>query len=319
MTEQYTHIPVLLNEVVKGLKLRTGGIYVDATFGNGGYSEAFLLAADCKVWAIDRDPQVINRAHELQYRYPGRFRFIPGLFSQLDRLLSINNISKIDGIAFDLGVSSRQLDDPERGFSFRHDGKLDMRMGMDGISAADIINHWDEKQLLDLLINYGEEPNAKRITKAIVIARKKAPITRTKQLSSLIQDTITFRTSHKIDPATQTFQALRIATNNEINELENALIMAEKLLNPLGRLAVVSFHSLEDRLVKNFLRSRSLPPSNKSRYYPQHENLDFHPTFRLVRGHAITPSLNELSMNRRSRSAKLRLAERTEFEKSREN
>ncbi|MBL0338687.1 MAG: 16S rRNA (cytosine(1402)-N(4))-methyltransferase RsmH [Rhodospirillaceae bacterium] len=311
MHADFTHHPVLLEEVVEGLNLHDGGVYVDTTFGNGGYSAAFLSRVNCKVVGIDRDPQVISRAQELSQQYPGRFEFVQGLFSQMDQLLLACNIRKVDGIALDLGVSSRQLDDPKRGFSFRLDGPLDMRMSMNGISAADIINNWSEKQLSDLFFELGEEPSARRIARAIVYSRSNNPILRTIQLAKIAQEVSNTVATKKIDPATRTFQALRIATNNELAELEMGLEAAERLLKEGGRLAVVSFHSLEDRRVKNFLRSRSAPPSNQSRYLPVTNEVASPSTFRLVRRDAVTPSLEEMNFNRRARSAKLRLAERT--------
>lgn len=311
MHADFSHNPVLLEEVAEGLNLQDGGVYVDATFGNGGYSAAFLSRVNCKVVGIDRDPQVSRKAQELSQQYPGRFEFIQGLFSQMEQLLLGCNIRKVDGIALDLGVSSRQLDDPKRGFSFRLDGPLDMRMSMNGISAADIINNWSEKQLSDLFFELGEEPSARRIARAIVYSRSNNPILRTTQLAKIAQEVGNTVSAKKIDPATRTFQALRIATNNELAELEMGLEAAERLLKEAGRLAVVSFHSLEDRRVKNFLRSRSAPPSNQSRYLPVANEAVSPPTFRLVRRDAVIPSLEEMNFNRRARSAKLRLAERT--------
>lgn len=311
MDDSFQHQPVLLKEVMEGLNIHDGGIYVDATFGNGGYSEAFLTQANCKVIGIDRDPQVKERAEELSQQYPGRFEFIHGLFGQMDQLLSMRRIQKLDGIALDLGVSSRQLDDPKRGFSFRYDGQLDMRMSMDGISAADIINSWSEKQLSEIFLEFGEEPSARRIARAISYSRSNKPIVRTSQLAKIVREVSHTVPTKKIDPATRTFQALRIATNNELVELEMALEASERLLKEGGRLAVVSFHSLEDRRVKNFLRSRSAAPTNQSRYLPMASETLSPPTFRLVRRDAVTPSLEEIHSNKRARSAKLRLAERT--------
>ena len=311
MDDRFSHQPVLLAEVVEGLNIQDGGIYVDATFGNGGYSAAFLSHANCKVIGIDRDPQVKPRAEELSQQYPGRFEFIQGLFGQMDQLLSLGRIKKVDGIALDLGVSSRQLDNPDRGFSFRYDGHLDMRMSMEGISAADIINSWSEKQLSDMFLEFGQEPSARRIARAIFYSRSNKPIVRTSQLAKIVREVSNTVPTKKIDPATRTFQALRIATNNELAELEMALEASEHLLKEGGRLAVVSFHSLEDRRVKNFLRSRSAPPTNQSRYVPMVNETFSPPTFRLVRRDAVTPSLEEINSNKRARSAKLRLAERT--------
>ncbi len=301
------HIPVLRDAVVRALAPKAGGRYVDGTFGAGGYTEALLDAADCHVWGIDRDPGAIAVARALEARYPGRLTFIPGKFGAMDDLLGAGGVTAVDGVALDLGVSSMQLDQPERGFSIRGDGPLDMRMEQRGESAADLVNHLAEEELADIIFQYGEERFARRIARAIVAAR---PIARTGQLASIVRGAIPHK-GDGIDPATRTFQAIRIAVNDELGELDRGLGAAERLLVPGGRLAVVSFHSLEDRPVKAFLASRSGRSPAGSRHLPD-AGPGREPSFRLLSNKPLPPDAAEIAANPRARSAKLRAAERTD-------
>jgi 16S rRNA (cytosine1402-N4)-methyltransferase len=246
----------MLGEIVDALAPRDGATYVDATFGAGGYSEAILDAADCTVWGIDRDPDTQARSADLRQRFEGRLTVLNGPFGDMVRLLGEVGVEQIDGIALDLGVSSMQIDDPARGFSFRADGPLDMRMAQSGMTAAEVVNQLTEFELADIIYRYGEERLSRRVAKAIVETRAEAPITRTGQLAGLVRRVVK-KSKDGIDPATRTFQALRIYVNDEMGELERGLSAAETLLRPGGRLCVVSFHSLEDRQVKEFLKSGS--------------------------------------------------------------
>lgn len=303
------HRPVLLSEVVEALKPRDGAIYVDGTFGAGGYSRALLDAARCAVWGIDRDPDAIAGGQRLAAHYDGRLALIEGCYGDMDSLLAERGIASVDGIALDLGVSSMQLDQPGRGFSFRGDGPLDMRMGQSGTSAADIVNRTEESELADIIFKYGEERLARRIARAIVAARALAPIERTAQLASIVAKVVG-RGDGRIHPATRTFQALRIAVNDELGELERGLNAGERLLRRGGRFAVVSFHSLEDRIVKDFMRQRSGDVPRPSRHVP---SLAATPTasLRLVNRKPIGPTEEEANANSRARSARLRVAEAT--------
>jgi 16S rRNA (cytosine1402-N4)-methyltransferase len=304
------HKPVMLAEVLTALAPKDGGIYVDATFGAGGYSHALLDAAQCTVWGIDRDPDALPRAQALASRYPGRLSFLPGRFGDLDALLSAAGVAQIDGVAFDLGVSSMQIDSPDRGFSFRFDGPLDMRMEQGGPTAADIVNAAPEADLADILYIYGEERASRRIAHAIIEARAEGPIERTGQLADVVRGVMR-RAKDGIDPATRTFQALRIYVNDELADLDRGLMAAERLLAPGGRLAVVAFHSLEDRRVKTFLQSRSGRLAHGSRHLPPTPEPAFEPTFHLLRRGTLKPSAAESKTNPRARSARLRAAERT--------
>lgn len=294
------HFPVMLPEVLQALVPADGKIYVDATFGNGGYTEALLKAADCKVIALDRDPNVVSRAQELQAKYGERFEFRAGQFGDFAELVNEN----IDGAVFDIGVSSMQLDNAERGFSFSKDAPLDMRMSCSGLSAADIVNTLPEQELADLIYKYGEEKKSRQIAAKIVKARAIQPIETTKQLAELIYGVI-HKTPNAIDPATRTFQALRIAVNNELTELENGLKGATARLNPNGRLVVVTFHSLEDRIVKNFFKENSGPRVHVSKYAKDAPELDESAVFAET-SKVISASEEEIKLNARSRSAKLR-------------
>ena len=301
------HVPVLLNEVLEALAPRDGAIYVDATFGAGGYSRAILDAADCAVWGLDRDPEAIAEGRPLAESYDGRLTLVEGRFGEMDDLVTAR---PIDGVALDLGVSSMQLDRPERGFSFRADGPLDMRMGGSGPSAADLVNGCPEAELADIIYRYGEERRSRRIARAIVEARRSERIERTLQLAEIVRAAVKPR-GETIHPATRTFQALRIAVNDELAEIDAGLAAAERLLAPGGRLAVVAFHSLEDRKVKNFLRTRSGALPRTSRHLPATTQVDRAPTFELLLKGARKPTTTEISVNPRARSARLRAARRT--------
>ena len=305
-----THKPVMVAEVLRALSPRAGALYIDATFGGGGYARAMLDAADCLVCGIDRDPRAAKRAEALARQYPGRLQFVVGRFGEMLKLLEARGITRADGVAFDLGVSSMQIDDPARGFSFRADGPLDMRMGEDGPSAAEIVNALPEKTIANILFKLGEERRARAVARAIVKARAERKITRTLELAEIVRGVVGGKPG-AIDPATRSFQALRIYANDELGELDRGLSAAEILLNPGGRLAVVSFHSLEDRVVKSFLRSRSGAEPRASRHMPIAVRNNPQPSLRQLFRGALTPSAEEVSANPRARSARLRAAERT--------
>ena len=311
MSEASLHIPVMLDEVICALAPADNGLFIDATFGNGGYSRAILSSAACSVAAIDRDPDAILRGQELIDASNDRLLLHEGPFSQMAEMMENTSFSKVDGIVFDLGVCSTQLDQPKRGFSFRQDGPLDMRMSKDGTDAAHIINYYGEADIANILWRYGEERASRRIARAIVQARLTAPIERTGQLTNIIHSVMPRPKPGQANSATRSFQALRIYVNAELEEIEAALLAAEKLLKPGGILAVVSFHSLEDRIVKLFLADRSGAKARPSRHLPDvaPETL---PTFILTPRKPIPPTEAEMSLNPRSRSAKLRVAQRTD-------
>ncbi len=296
------HYPVMLNEVLESLDISDNKTYVDATFGNGGYSEAILNKANCKVIALDRDSTVLPRAEELKKLYGNRFEFRLGCFGNFADLIDDN----IDGAVFDIGVSSMQLDQSERGFSFAKDAPLDMRMSQTGVSAKDLVNTLSEEQLADILYNYGEEKKSRHIAKKIVEARKIKPIETTVELANIIYQINKRSFNQTIDPATRSFQALRIAVNDELNELSKGLLGATLRLNKGGRLVVVDFHSLEDRIVKTFMKTNSDKKQHISRYR-QNENSISDALFSFA-SKAIVPTAQELELNSRSRSAKLRYA-----------
>ena len=304
------HSPVLLEEVLTALAPRDGGIYVDGTLGGGGYTRKLLEAADCTVWGIDRDPDAIARNADLAAQYTGRLHLLAGRFGDMDTLLRDNGVAAVDGVALDLGVSSPQIDTPERGFSFASDGPLDMRMERAGESAADVVNTTDEADLARIVRELGEERHARRVARAIVTARGQALIETTGQLADIVRAVVPKSHKSHIDPATRTFQALRIYVNDELGELDRGLIAAERLLAPDGRLAVVSFHSLEDRRVKSFLRVRSGSEGRGSRHQPEQPDRRA-PAWRLVSRRAIRPGDAETTHNPRARSARMRVAERT--------
>jgi 16S rRNA (cytosine1402-N4)-methyltransferase len=301
------HVPVMLDEVMAVLAPRDDAIYVDATFGGGGYTEALLERARCTVYAIDRDEDAIARGRVLANRFGGRLTLMHGRFSEMETLLAGHGVSKADGVAFDLGVSSFQFDEAERGFSFSHDGPLDMRMDPSrDETAAHLVNTLSQSELASILRDFGEEKRAQAVARAIIAAR---PITRTGELAAIVERTVG-RGSQAIHPATRTFQALRIAVNDELGELERGLDAAECVLSPKGRLAVVSFHSLEDRIVKRFLTERSGRASRGSRHAPAQERA-YEPTFEVSGKQPRMPEPEEIRANPRSRSARLRWAERT--------
>jgi 16S rRNA (cytosine1402-N4)-methyltransferase len=309
------HKPVLLAEVIDALlpagRDHDGAIFVDGTFGAGGYTRALLDAANCTVFAIDRDPDAIKGAAPLIAHYAGRLHVIQGRFGDLAQLLAERGVAAVNGITFDFGVSSMQLDQAARGFSFRFSGPLDMRMEQAGPSAADLVNAMAERPLADLIFTFGEERQARRIARAIVAARDLAPIETTDRLAEIVRRAIGGKPNPKqIDPATRTFQALRIAVNDELGEIDRGLAAAEQLLAPGGRLAVVSFHSLEDRRVKQFLRDRAGAAPKGSRHLPIVASDEKQPVFRLIAAGGIIASDTELSENPRSRSARLRVAEK---------
>lgn len=303
------HQPVLLNEVLRALAPRAGAIYVDGTFGGGGYTQAILESARCSVYAIDRDPSAIEAGAALIAAFPQRLSLIEGLFSKMGELLAAEGVREVDGIVLDIGVSSMQLDEAERGFSFQKDGPLDMRMGRTGPSAADAVNSLEEGQLKRVIAVFGEERRAQAIARAIARRRREQPFTRTGELAQLIQSVLGRRPWDPIHPATRTFQALRIFVNRELEELAQGLSAAEQLLKPGGRLAVVTFHSLEDRIVKRFLTERSGKVGRPSRHLPATETAS--PSFELLGPQPVTPSEEEVVDNPRARSAKLRAAVRT--------
>jgi 16S rRNA (cytosine1402-N4)-methyltransferase len=291
----------MLTEVLESLAPRDGAHYVDGTFGGGGYASAILEAADCRVLGIDRDPDAILRGQALVERFAGRLTLVQGEFSRMDEFTQAGDAKEVDGVVLDLGVSSFQFDQPARGFSFREDGPLDMRMSLSGESAADVVNSADERMLTQIIARLGEEKNARHIARAIIAAR---PISGTAQLAAIVceaQGPAALR--HAIHPATRTFQALRIHVNDELGELERGLDAALKILKPEGRLVVVSFHSLEDRMVKRFLTERSTTAPRASRHAPagapaRPANFNLLPRRK--------PSAEELANNIRARSATLR-------------
>jgi 16S rRNA (cytosine1402-N4)-methyltransferase len=299
------HIPVLVGRVVEWLAVHDGGVYIDATFGAGGYTRAILHTAGARVIGIDRDQGAIARGADLVGQAQGRLELVEERFGDLQ---SVAGDAAIDGVVFDLGVSSIQLDQAERGFSFRLDGPLDMRMGHDGPSAADVVARASERDLAAIIATLGEERHARAVARAIVKARNEHVIDTTRALADIVARIVRAHDS-TIHPATRTFQALRIFVNEELSELAHGLAAAERVLKPGGRLVVVSFHSLEDRIVKNFLAERGRAPAY-SRHQP--EMTAAPPTFRLLTRKPEIPDDAEIAANPRARSAKLRAAERTE-------
>lgn len=305
------HLSVMLNEVVATLGPKDGEVYVDGTFGYGGYTRAFLESANCTVIAIDRDPSAQKRADELKAEFGDRFVFLSGCFGDALELVRDAGYEHVDGFVLDIGVSSMQIDQAERGFSFRFDGPLDMRMDTSkGETAADIINNYKEEDLANLIYKYGEERKSRYVARAVVEQRKEAPITTTTQLANIIRAVVFKSPKDKIDQATRTFQALRIAVNDELGELERGLSASEELLREGGRLVVVAFHSLEEGIVKSFLYERAGKTPAPSRYAPTHGD-EVLPSFILSPKKPIDPSDLEISQNPRARSARLRAAVRT--------
>jgi 16S rRNA (cytosine1402-N4)-methyltransferase len=303
------HVPVMLPDVVRLMAPHAGGVYLDGTFGGGGYAAALLEAMSCTVWAIDRDPDAIARGATLAARYPGRLHLIQGQFGDMLALLAENGVAALDGVMLDLGVSSFQLDDPARGFSFRADGPLDMRMSRSGRTAADLVNTVPERELADLLFELGEERASRRIARAIVTARTEAPIATTGRLAGIIRGVLPPDRSG-IDPATRSFQALRISVNDELGEVARALEQASELLAPGGRLVVVSFHSLEDRIVKRFMTEAAGRAPAPSRHDLRGLAARPAPRFRLLTNRPLRPAAAETMANPRARSARLRAMER---------
>jgi 16S rRNA (cytosine1402-N4)-methyltransferase len=309
-----THIPVMLDEMLATLNPRDGSVYLDGTFGGGGYSEAILDRARCTVWAIDRDETAIARGAGLVAKYPDRLHLLHGRFGEMLTLLTEAGVHTLDGIVLDIGVSSFQIDDPTRGFSFMADGPLDMRMGRHGNggseqTAAALVNTLPERELADLLFQLGEERASRRVARAIVAARAETPIETTGRLASVIRAVLPpDKSGHH--PATRSFQALRLSVNDELGEIERGLAQASGLLNPGGRIVVVSFHSLEDRIVKRFMTEISGRSAAPSRHDPR-GLAPGAPTarFRIITPKPLRPGAAEVAANPRARSARLRAIE----------
>ncbi len=305
-----SHVPVMLPEVLDQLAPRADAAYLDGTFGGGGYAAAILATPGCTLWAIDRDPEAIARGAALAAAHPGRLHLLQGRFGDMLDLLRGQGVASLDGVVLDLGVSSFQIDDPQRGFSFRADGPLDMRMGRDGPTAADLVASLGEAELADTLYDLGDERLSRRIARAIVAARAVAPITTTAQLANIVRGVVP-KDGSGIDPATRSFQALRLRVNDEMGEITRALAQAAALLAPGGRLVVVSFHSLEDRLVKRFVTDAAGRAPQPSRHDPSSMLDRPDAQFRLLTPRALRPAAAEVARNPRARSARLRAMQRT--------
>lgn len=307
------HIPVLLQEMLEFMAPEEGEVHVDATFGAGGYSRALLESAACRVVALDRDPDALPAARAMEEEFSGRFTFLPGAFGEMDSLLKAAGFPQVDGIVMDVGVSSMQLDEADRGFSFQADGPLDMRMAQAGRSARDVVNEAGEEELADIIFYLGEEKAARKVARAIVLARTDAPIERTLQLAEIVRSAVAKYYGNKgygnkskgVDPATRTFQALRICVNDELGELERALEAAVGLLAPGGRLVVVAFHSLEDRIVKRCFAEMTGHVPRVSRHLPT-QGAREPATFALLTRKPVAAAEEETRRNPRARSAKLR-------------
>ncbi|MGV1013697.1 MAG: 16S rRNA (cytosine(1402)-N(4))-methyltransferase RsmH [Methyloceanibacter sp.] len=306
------HIPVMLSEVLRALAPKSGDIIVDGTFGAGGYSQAILQEADCNIVAIDRDVEAFRLSRRLAETYPGRLMAVLGRFSEMESILMSEGLTAVDGVMLDLGVSSMQLDTAERGFSFAKDGPLDMRMGAEGPTASDIVNALPEKELATIIAVLGEEKRARAIARAIVARRGEQPILRTSELADIVARVIGRKRDETKHPATRTFQAIRLYLNEELDELAKGLVAAERLLKAGGRLVVVTFHSLEDRIAKRFFVSRSAPEPRGSRHLPDSPGEVRPPSFRLLNRRPLEPGKEEVRRNPRARSARLRAGERTE-------
>jgi len=304
------HVPVLLPQIIDALQPRANGIYIDATFGAGGVTRALLESAQCSVLAIDQDPDAISAGRALEAASGGRLTLVQGAFGDMAAIAAANGITQAHGIVLDLGVSSMQLDEAARGFSFQRDGPLDMRMSRSGSSAADAVNSLAERDLAQIIRVLGEERRARAIARAIAAAREQRAITRTGELADIVARVLGRRHDEKKHPATRTFQALRLYVNGELDELLRGLFAAERLLGEGGRLAAVTFHSLEDRIVKRFLASRSGKAARPSRHAPVSVAAERAPSFRLLTRRAITPGSDEIRHNPRARSARLRAGER---------
>ncbi|MBT5186124.1 MAG: 16S rRNA (cytosine(1402)-N(4))-methyltransferase RsmH [Kordiimonadaceae bacterium] len=310
------HISVMLEEVLEALAPNENGIYVDGTFGAGGYSRGIMSENVSMLYAIDRDPSVIPTADIISEDFPKKFMLLKGCFSDMENLLLEQDRKCVDGIVLDIGVSSMQLDQAERGFSFMRDGPLDMRMGDQGPTAADVVNETEEEDLANIIYQLGEERASRRVARAIVVAREEKKFTRTLELSKVVEKAVGGprykKGKRQIHGATRTFQALRIYVNDELGELRKGLEAAEKVLAPGGRLCVVTFHSLEDRIVKNFFKTRSGDISRGSRHMPVQGTDMPDPTFTMLFRGGKKASKSEIEINVRSRSAKLRAAIRTD-------
>ena len=305
-----SHVPVLLNEIIGALSPQADEVFVDGTFGRGGYARAILNSAPCKLYGMDRDPQAIEVAKQFETEFPSRFTAIQGSFSSMTDQLATRGVSSVDGIVLDIGVSSPQIDDASRGFSFRFDGPLDMRMSKEGVSAAHIVNTYDETEIANIIYQFGEERFSRKIARRIVDAREKSSINTTFQLADLVRSCVP-KSRDGIDPATRTFQGLRIAVNDELGELDKVLKQSLSLLKSGGRLAVVTFHSLEDKRVKKFMHEHSRTSSPVSRHMPVADDT-ISPLFYQPNRKSIAPSTEELQNNPRARSSKLRYAVRTD-------
>ena len=301
----------MTQQVLSGLNPRDGGTYIDGTFGQGGYTKAVLDAATTRVFGIDRDPAAITFGAKLISQYDGRLTLCQGCFGDMTSIMADHGITSVDGVMLDLGVSSPQIDDPNRGFSFRYDGPLDMRMESKGPTAADFINEAPEEEIADVIFQYGEERYSRRIARGIVEARKINPILSTSQLVGIIHANVRHY-GGRIDPATRTFMALRIRINDELDELDRGLTAAQQILGQGGRLAIVAFHSLEDRKIKSFLNEHSGIVPKGSRHMPEIIETNLAPSFNLIRRGVIKPDEEEILLNPRARSARLRIAERTD-------
>ncbi len=306
-----SHVPVLAAALVSALDPADGKVFVDATFGRGGHTRALLSAARCQVLALDRDPDAIAAGRALGEAADGRLHLVCDRFGRLAERVAEAGLGPVDGVAFDLGVSSPQLDRPERGFSFRADGPLDMRMGADGPTAADLVNGLPVEALAQIFADYGEERHARRLARVVVERRAERPLTTTADLASLVRRVVP-AARDGLDPATRAFQGLRIAVNDELGEIDRGLAAAERVLRPGGRLAVIAFQSLEDRRVKQFLAVRAGRAPGPSRHAPAAPGAAPEPSFRLITRRPITPDAAECAANPRARSARLRVAERTE-------
>lgn len=308
-----SHIPVLLEPIMAAIAPVTG-VWLDGTFGAGGYTRALLDAGAARVLAVDRDPDVFQRAERWAAQYGERLVLVAGEFGQLDMLADQHGALPLDGVVLDIGVSSMQIDEAERGFSFAKDGPLDMRMSQDGISAADIVNTAQEEQLANIIYQYGEERASRRIARRIVAIRKTQAFSTTAHLAEVVESCLPRPKPGQVHPATRTFQALRIAVNDELKQLVDGLVAAEKALRPGGVLAVVTFHSLEDRIVKRFIAARSGAGAKGNRFQP--ELVAEMPTFERFSRKAVVASDAEIAQNPRARSAKLRMARRLDGEAS---
>ena len=306
------HIPVLLPQVLAALEPKAGQHILDGTFGAGGYTRAILDSADCNVLALDRDPSAIESGQQLVEEYGPRLQLVQSTFSRLDEVAQAGNFTPVNAVVLDIGVSSMQLDEAARGFSFQTDGPLDMRMSREGLSAADIVNTFDEERIADILYQFGEERRSRAVARAITRRRVEVPFQTTRDLAVVVEKALGgHRHDQKIHPATRTFQALRIFVNDELGQLKMGLLAAERCLAPGGRLVVVTFHSLEDRIVKRFLTERAGAAPRSSRHLPENSEQLYKPSFQIVNRRPLTSEKGELNVNPRARSARLRSAVRT--------